>query len=104
MFISRELWGALSFICAPGQYPGLFYLIRVSASMCFLLLFHSFAIHIRVESVYTGMKSPTIGMNSIMFTAVDILLLVILYNKLTIIASNISPITGTPNKGAAKII
>jgi hypothetical protein len=41
-------------------------------------------------------------MNSIIFTAVDILLFVILYNKLTMIASKISPKTGNPNRGAAK--
>ena len=78
-----------------------FYCIFVSVLMLFLLLFNSFAIHMSVDRVYTGMKSPTKGMNSIMFTAVDILLLVILYSKLTTIASRISPKTGIPNKGAA---
>jgi hypothetical protein len=37
-----------------------------------------------------------------MFKAVDDLLFVMLNNILTVITSKISPITGRPNKGAAK--
>ena len=48
-----------------------------------------------------GIKSPIIGMNSIVFIAVDTLLLVMEYSKL-VITSNTSPITGMSNKGAAK--
>ena len=90
-----------TFLITKGVYRWIFYCIFISDLMLFLLLFNSFAIHMSVERVYTGMKSPTKGMNSIMFTAVDILLLVILYSKLTMIASRTSPITGIPNKGAA---
>ena len=89
------------FLITQAVYRWIYYCVFISDLMLFLLLFNSFAIHMSVERVYTGMKSPTKGMNSIMFTAVDILLLVILYSKLTMIASRTSPITGIPNKGAA---
>ena len=46
-----------------------------------------------------GIKSPIIGMNSIVFIAVDTLLLVMEYSKLVVITSNTSPITGMSNKG-----
>ena len=51
-----------------------------------------------------GIKSPIIGMNSIVFIAVDTLLLVMEYSKLVVITSNTSPITGMSNKGADKVV
>jgi hypothetical protein len=44
--------------------------------------------------VYTGIKSPTKGINSIVFMAEDTLLLVIENNMLVTITSNMSPIIG----------
>jgi hypothetical protein len=49
-----------------------------------------------------GMRSPTNGMNSAMFMAVDNLLFVIEYNKPDMKESNMSPINGVLNNGAAK--
>lgn len=58
--------------------------------------------HIKVETVYTGRKSPRNGINSVRFIMSETLLLVIEYNKPDTITSNMSPIIGTPNIGAAK--
>lgn len=69
-----------------------------------LLLFRFFCsliIHIKVDSVYVGIKSPMNGMNSIVFMAVDILLFVIEYNNPVTNASNTSPRIGASNIGAA---
>jgi hypothetical protein len=54
-----------------------------------------------VDNVYTGIKSPTKGINSIVFMAEDILLLVIKNNMLVTITSNMSPIIGVLKIGAA---
>jgi hypothetical protein len=55
-----------------------------------------------VETVYTGKKSPTNGINSARFIMMETLLLVIEYNKPDTITSNMSPIIGTPKIGAAR--
>ena len=69
---------------------------------CFFCLLDSFEIHMSVDNVYTGRKSPMNGMNSAMFIAVDSLLFVIEYNKLVINESNMSPTIGALKIGAAK--
>jgi hypothetical protein len=55
-----------------------------------------------VETVYTGIKSPRNGINSLRFIMRETLLLVMKYNKADTIISNTSPIIGTPKIGAAK--
>ena len=55
-----------------------------------------------VETVYTGIKSPRNGINSVRFIMRETLLLVMEYNKPDTIISNTSPIIGTPKIGAAK--
>jgi hypothetical protein len=78
-------------------YSGWYLLIR-----SLLRLLDSLEIHMRVDKVYTGRKSPINGMNSAMFIAVDSLLFVIEYNKLVIKESNMSPIMGVLKSGATK--
>src|SRR4051794_9960906 len=62
----------------------------------------SLEIHMSVDNVYTGRKSPMNGINSAMFTAVESLLFVIEYNKPVINESNMSPTIGALKIGAAK--
>ena len=62
----------------------------------------SLIIHISVDIVYVGIKSPMKDMNSIGFIPVANLLLVFLNRRAVVITLNIiSPITGTSNTGAA---
>jgi hypothetical protein len=63
---------------------------------------HSHEIHTKMDMLYAGTKSPIIGIKSIVFTALDTLLVVIEYNKLVIIISNTSPIISISNIAAAK--
>ena len=53
-----------------------------------------------MDKVYVGMRSPTNGMNSSVFMAVDTLLLEILKRKLVSLTSKISPARGTSKIGA----
>ena len=92
-----------NYFCVQFNYLVLYLkvtLLRVSVErVYFLPVPHT---HIKVEIVYTGRKSPRNGMNSARFIISETLLLVIENNKLDTNTSNMSPIIGTPNTGAAK--
>lgn len=102
-----------SFFYHVTNYEKLFLVCQTSLRLfenrfiiCFIInrlsTFCSRVIQIIVDTVYTGRKSPTNGMNSARFIMTETLLLVIEYNKPVTMTSNMSPSIGTPKMGAAK--
>ena len=93
-----------NYFCVQFNYLVLLFESNLTTPLSRTSLFSScsLSIHIKVETVYTGRKSPTNGINSARFIISVTLLLVIENNKLDTNTSNMSPIIGTPNTGATK--